>query len=266
MKKICSVFVVALLAVMLCVPTFAADRCQHNLMPHPEDNPTCYCAECDMEWPHDFGSSETCHFCGAKKPYDFNCEHLKDSSGGNFVMFYDEDNKHFAYCLDCAVLTPFDLVTGYETFHSDPCSLCGGAALPISVLPIFTCPQFSVMNEGVFPSPDFVSFYYDDADHYLYCSECGASLSYLFAFGETALHSDDCYACNELSNNGYAFFDPNSTPAQGILPAVSSIVTSAVEWLTAFALCIVSNPLLLVFVVCVFVGLGIGLVKRTIRL
>lgn len=61
-----------------------------------------------------------------------------------------------------------------------------------------------------------------------------------------------------------------STPAAGsiaaILADISSIVTSGISWIGSFVGAITSNPLILLFVVIAFVGLGVGLIRRLIRL
>lgn len=51
-----------------------------------------------------------------------------------------------------------------------------------------------------------------------------------------------------------------------ILSNVTLLVTEAIDWVEAFVQCIVAQPLLLMFVVTAFVGLGVGLIKRIIRL
>lgn len=51
-----------------------------------------------------------------------------------------------------------------------------------------------------------------------------------------------------------------------ILADVSSIVTSALSWATSVVTFIVSNPLIMLFIVVSLVGLGIGMVKRMISL
>ena len=51
-----------------------------------------------------------------------------------------------------------------------------------------------------------------------------------------------------------------------ILTQVTSIVTEAVGWIGQYVTVITSQPLLLMFVVVAFVGLGVGLIKRLIRL
>lgn len=51
-----------------------------------------------------------------------------------------------------------------------------------------------------------------------------------------------------------------------ILEQVTSIVTSAISWAGSFGTVITSNPLILMFVIVPFVGLGVGLIKRLIRL
>lgn len=57
-----------------------------------------------------------------------------------------------------------------------------------------------------------------------------------------------------------------SVTMQTIMTAVGDIVSSGIDWITDFCNVIVSNPLLLAFVVVAFVGLSVGLIKRIIRL
>lgn len=51
-----------------------------------------------------------------------------------------------------------------------------------------------------------------------------------------------------------------------ILSNVTAFVTEAISWVTAFCTCITAQPLLLMFVIVAFVGLGVGLIKRLVRL
>ena len=51
-----------------------------------------------------------------------------------------------------------------------------------------------------------------------------------------------------------------------ILSNVSSLVTEAVKWVGSFVGAITSNPLILMFVIVAFVGLGVGLIRRLVRL
>lgn len=60
--------------------------------------------------------------------------------------------------------------------------------------------------------------------------------------------------------------DATTITISTILEAVTSIVTAAINWVGSFATVIVENPLILCFVVVAFVGLGVGLIKRLIRL
>ena len=58
-------------------------------------------------------------------------------------------------------------------------------------------------------------------------------------------------------------------PAAGTLAAIladaGSMVTSSVTWIGSFIGAITSNPLLEAFVIVSFVGLGIGLIQRLVR-
>ena len=51
-----------------------------------------------------------------------------------------------------------------------------------------------------------------------------------------------------------------------ILTDVGSLVTAAVGWIGQYTTAITNNPLLLIFVVTAFVGLGVGLISRIIKL
>lgn len=61
-----------------------------------------------------------------------------------------------------------------------------------------------------------------------------------------------------------------STPAAGTLAAIigdiGKIVTGSVSWVGSFVGAITDNPLILMFVIVGFVGLGVGLIKRLTRL
>lgn len=51
-----------------------------------------------------------------------------------------------------------------------------------------------------------------------------------------------------------------------ILSNVTSFVTEAIKWVGSFVGAISSNPLILAFVIVAFVGLGVGLIRRLVRL
>lgn len=51
-----------------------------------------------------------------------------------------------------------------------------------------------------------------------------------------------------------------------ILTSVGEMVTSAITWIGQFVTVITDNPLLLAFVIVAFVGLGVGLIRRLIRM
>lgn len=47
---------------------------------------------------------------------------------------------------------------------------------------------------------------------------------------------------------------------------VGTIVTQSIVWIGEYLEVVTSQPLLLAFVIVAFVGLGVGLIKRLIRL
>lgn len=51
-----------------------------------------------------------------------------------------------------------------------------------------------------------------------------------------------------------------------IISDVGSIVTAAQGWIGTYVTAITSNPLIEMFVIVGFVGLGVGLIRRLIRL
>lgn len=50
-----------------------------------------------------------------------------------------------------------------------------------------------------------------------------------------------------------------------IVGNVTTLVTEAIKWVGSFVGAITSNPLILMFVIVAFVGLGVGLIKRLVR-
>lgn len=109
---------------------------------------------------------------------------------------------------------------------------------------------------------------YDSSDHYIYCPYCSCAFPFS-ALGDGAIpHVEtDCSACLALLS--YGLIDGGSlipSDPPGVLPSITTLVTVSIDWLTAFALCIISTPLFLIFVCCIFVGLGIALIKRSIHL
>lgn len=51
-----------------------------------------------------------------------------------------------------------------------------------------------------------------------------------------------------------------------IVGNVTTLITEAVKWVGSFVGAITSNPLILMFVIIAFVGLGVGLIKRLVRI
>lgn len=51
-----------------------------------------------------------------------------------------------------------------------------------------------------------------------------------------------------------------------LITDIGSMVTGAVSWITSYVGAITSNPLILAFVIIAFVGLGVGLINRLIKL
>lgn len=62
------------------------------------------------------------------------------------------------------------------------------------------------------------------------------------------------------------YFALEATGIAAILESITSVVTSAIAWVGQFVGAITGNPLILLFVVVSFVGLGVGLINRLIRL
>lgn len=51
-----------------------------------------------------------------------------------------------------------------------------------------------------------------------------------------------------------------------ILSSITTFVGQALNWVDSFADAIIAEPLLLAFTIVSFVGLGVGLIKRIIRM
>ena len=58
---------------------------------------------------------------------------------------------------------------------------------------------------------------------------------------------------------------PTAGTLAAILADAGSMVTSSVTWIGSFVGAITSNPLIEAFVIVSFVGLGVGLIQRLVR-
>lgn len=58
----------------------------------------------------------------------------------------------------------------------------------------------------------------------------------------------------------------SSTTVASIIGLAGDIVTEALSWVTEVGSTISSTPIILVFVLVSFVGLGVGLIRRMMRL
>lgn len=61
-------------------------------------------------------------------------------------------------------------------------------------------------------------------------------------------------------------FQSETVAIASLLGNVTAFVTEAIKWVGSFVGAITSNPLLLMFVIVAFVGLGVGLIKRLVRI
>lgn len=59
---------------------------------------------------------------------------------------------------------------------------------------------------------------------------------------------------------------PPASGLSAIIADVNSLVTAAIGWVGDYVDAITGNPLILMFVIVAFVGLGVGLIRRLIRL
>ena len=60
--------------------------------------------------------------------------------------------------------------------------------------------------------------------------------------------------------------EPTLTGIPLILSKITEIITEAADWISSFIECILDNPLILIFVIIAFVGLGVGLLSRLMHL
>lgn len=129
----------------------------------------------------------------------------------------------------------------------------------------FPCSHLEEMSQSGPGST--IGLCYADSDHYFYCVECSAIMSFASYLGSAMPHSgSDCEACSLFDGQGLGILGVLPSSDVGILPTITALVTASIDWLTAIATCIVSTPLLLCFVLVSFVGLGVGLIKRVIHL
>lgn len=59
--------------------------------------------------------------------------------------------------------------------------------------------------------------------------------------------------------------DTGTMAVTQIVQNVTTIVNEAVKWITSYVGAITSNPLILTFVLLLIVGMGVGLIRRLVR-
>lgn len=59
---------------------------------------------------------------------------------------------------------------------------------------------------------------------------------------------------------------PPASGMSAIIADINSLVMAAIGWVGDYVDAITGNPLILMFVIVAFVGLGVGLIRRLIRL
>lgn len=75
-----------------------------------------------------------------------------------------------------------------------------------------------------------------------------------------------CHPSHNTSLKRGGCFTSTGGTLSSMLTDIGTVVTQALTWVGQVATTITGNPLLLLFVVVAFVGLGVGLMKRIIRL
>lgn len=73
-----------------------------------------------------------------------------------------------------------------------------------------------------------------------------------------------CYPFNIIYLK-WGVLQPPAVTVSTIVTDVTTLVTEAVKWVGSFIDAITSNPLILTFVIVSFVGLGVGLIKRLVK-
>lgn len=135
------------------------------------------------------------------------------------------------------------VVTG--SFYSNDGSRTIGltsSALPDTVVSIYGG-YFSAVDSGIFNHSD-------NGNLIIYGGEFIPTIQGNYTLGGAAIP--------EINSNGVVV-------TWGSLYQIGQLVSSAISWLVLFVTAIVSNKLLLIWLLVIFVGLGIGLIKRICR-
>lgn len=217
------------------------------------------------------GHSDNCLLFESEAPYTLyesgllDCSHFLEGVSSALACFYD-DVTHYLVCIDCDVCVPVDAFFGGSVPHVEGCELAteygGCAPLYIYESGVYSCPYIFPIGQT---NGDYVGIVYDDTEHYLFCTDCGARFPLNFVIPDCAHSPDGDVICDEGGFGGLVVlgslsdFDSSST---SILPDVTSGVTSAASWVSTFANTIMSTPILLISAILAFIGFGIGIFKR----
>lgn len=266
-----------------------------GLCPHNFERYDGVCDFCGWPCPHDQYVNGRCAVCEIPDFSVYACDHV---GLNNVVLFVGPDYLHYFGCPDCSWSGLFTDVLSFmhdtspewfppeyfEPHQYDGECFCSdfGDITPMTQFFGLYCSH--VVEDG-FP------IYACTDGHYISCKECGyyrpvedlvvslGSVSPGFDTGHVPGEVDG--VCMMLSgfasdlgieenlvetNVSSSEYFPSASSSSSILPDVTSVVTAAVGWITAFVLCIMSNSLLLIFIVSIFAILGLYLLKRSIHL
>jgi len=189
MKKLKFLPIVLALAALFCIPTLAADDCDH------EYDDSGFCIICGYVDP-DFGSNPECEDWGHDW-FDGTCTRCGASCSHNWYLEDDCPDSHF--CAHC----------GYSESHVNDsdgyCIECG-----------YRDPFFGTDYCGCFNLSFLIIFYAED-DHYAFCPEHFKIISFASLSGSALPHvPDSCDVCSSFANSGGYLF-PYSAYTSGAI-------------------------------------------------
>lgn len=249
------------------------------------------CYYCGYICSHNTFLDGLCSLCGYPQPGVHVCEHF---SAYSWFPYVGADGFHLVGCSVCSWSAPMGEfycfaeripIEDVDPQYFEPHDYSGGCFCGLTGTPPFDTQFVGLYCSHLLQAESIVLTACTDG-HYLSCDTCGyyrsledffVALDYVppgFDSGHIVGGSDDmCSTFGAfVGDMGIPFeiieVDAPASDHFGspVLSSATALVTAAVGWIAAFVLCIVSNPLLLIFVISIFAILGLYLIKRTIHL
>lgn len=195
------------------------------------------------------------------------CSHMATFSGPIILLY--SDAGHYVYCIEDNLVISLVELLGVDIVHPDECSEFGFEEYPYSLYQrgCFSCSSLmALVSDNVIDSN--LCLCWDDDDHYIYCSDCGAFVEVSLLHGSACPHSNSaCEVCLSFSALGFQLLGPlpSAFGLSDVLSAVDNFLSGTLNMAAITADTVSRSPILLITFILPCIGFALLLFRRLRR-